>query len=1121
MVGCEVTVSVTATTPASTWLSASPVAPGTVAGSANVVINTASLTTPGTYNGTVTIAATGATSQVVTVTLVVSSTVTAAPPSLSFAYTLGGTAPAAQSLSIAGSGGVSFTTAAATTSGGSWLVATPVSPGTVPGSASVSINTAALTTGGTYKGTVTVGAAGDASPQVVDVTLVVSNNITVSPSALNFTYTVGGTAPAAQPITVSGTPAGLAFTAVTATTAGGSWLVAAPVSPGTTPGSANVSVNTNGLAAGKYTGTVTIGANLATAQVVAVTLTVTSQPTITLNTSTLTFNYQIGSTAPAAQTLTITGTTGLAFTATVGSGTPWLSAAPVSPRTAPGSASVSVSTSGLAAGTYNGTVTIAATGATSQPVSVTLVVTQPALTVNTSSLSFTYQIGGTNPNPQTLTITGTTGLAFTATAATTTGGSWLSATPVAPGTLNGSATVAIITTNLTTVGTYSGTVTIAAAGATSKVVNVTLVVTTAPMVPAPTSLSFTYTIGGTAPLPQGLNITGGSGLAYTAAPASGASWLSVATGSSGTLPILLSIGANTTGLTAGKYTSSIIVTAAGAPNSPLSVPVTLTVSGATSTITVSPLSLSFTAPSIGAAPASQTANVSATAATAVTVSTLGGAWLSASLSAGTTPAVVTVAVNQAGLTAGTYTGTVVVTAATATNSPQNISVKLVVSAPATITASPSSLSFTYALGATAPATQSISVTSTAPVSFSTSVTNGSWLTVTSSSASTPATLTVSVNTASLTVATYTATISILSPNASNPEQLVFVSLVVSNKATLTASTASLTFTGQSGGTNPAVQSIGLTGSVAALPFSIATSPSWLSVSASSGTTPSTLVVTVNTAGMAQGSYKGSITITSSTATNSPIIIPVTLNVTAPLVVTGPTISTIVNAASYASNGFSPGAIVSIFGSLLGPQTATSFSVSSQGNVDNALAGVTVTVGGIPAIPLYVQNGQINVILPYTLGIGGQAAVQVSYNNLTTTEFNITLEPADVQIFTADASGTGQGSILNQDFSVNSATNPAAPGSVVQVFGTGAGQLTPVVIAGNVASDTLSWVALPYSATVNGETAKVLYAGSAPALVYGVDQFNVQLPTDLAAGSATIVLAVGDSTSQSSVTVFVQ
>lgn len=1113
-----------ATTSGGSWLSASPVSPGTVPGSANVSIVTTGLTTPGTYNGTVTVGATGATSQVVNVTLVVSSTVTATPTSLSFNYTIGGAAPTAQSLTIGGSPGLTFTATPATTSGGSWLAAS-VGAGTVPGSANVSIVTTGLTTPGTFSGSVTIGSTG-ATAVVVPVTLVVSPTLTATPTSLSFTYTIGGAAPAAQTLTIGGTP-GITFTATPGTTSGGAWLAAAIVSPGTAPGSVNVSIVTTGLTTpGTFNGTVTIGATGATPVAIPVTLVVS--PTVTATPTSLTFNYAIGGTAPAAQSLTIGGTSGTTFTAVAGTttGGAWLSATPVSPGTVSGSASVSIITTGLTTpGTFSGTVTIGATGATSVIVPVTLNVSAPTVTAAPSSLNFTYQIGGTAPAAQALTIGGTAGLTFTVTPATTpAGGTWLSAVIVGPGTTTpGSVSASINGTTLTTVGTYTGSVTIGATGATSQVVAVTVVVTTAPITASPTSLSFTYTLGGTAPMPQGVNIDGGSGLAFTAAPGSGASWLSVSP-TSGNLPILLSVTVNPTSptkLTVGTYTSSIIVTAAGAPNSPFSVPVTLIVSGGTTTITVTPLSLSFAA-TTGAttAPPSQTANVTSGTPTAVSVSSVGGTWLSASISAGTTPAVVTVSTNPANLSAGTYTGTVAVTAASATDSPQNIAIKLVVSAPSTLTATPASLSFTYAQGGAAPATQTISVTAGAATAISVTGGKDSWVVVSSSGVSTPATLTVNVNTASLPVGNYNAIITVSGPSATNSPLIIPVTMVVSGKPTLSDSPTSLTFTGQTGGASPAAQSITLTGS-SALPFSIAgTLPSWLGVSASSGTTPSTLVATVNTKGMTQGSYQGAITITG-TASNAPFVIPVTLNLTASQVVTGPTISSIVNAASYDAGGFSPGAIVSLFGSFLGPQKGVAFEVNSKGSLDNTLGGVTVTAGGLPTIPLFVQNGQINLILPYNLGTSGPANVQVQYNNLTSAEFNITLAPADVQIFTANMSGSGPGSILNQDFSINTASNPAAPNSVVQVYGTGGGLLSPSVTAGNVAGDTLSWVTAQYSATVNGENATVLYAGSAPGLVYGVYQFNVQLPADLITGPQNIVLTVAGSASQSDVTVFVK
>src|SRR5262249_44005631 len=119
------------------------------------------------------------------------------------------------------------------------------------------------------------------------------------------------------------------------------------------------------------------------------------------------------------------------------------------------------------------------------------------------------------------------------------------------------------------------------------------------------------------------------------------------------------------------------------------------------------------------------------------------------------------------------------------------------------------------------------------------------------------------------------------------------------------------------------------------------------------------------------------------------------------------------------------------------------------------------------------------------------------------------------------SGSGPGAIVNQDYTANDANHAADKGSVVSLYGAGGGQLDPAVTAGDVAGSNLSTIVLPVSATVNGVDAKGFYSGSAPTLVYGVDQFNVQLPSDVQTGSAKIVVKVGTSSSQANVTVFVK
>ena len=80
-------------------------------------------------------------------------------------------------------------------------------------------------------------------------------------------------------------------------------------------------------------------------------------------------------------------------------------------------------------------------------------------------------------------------------------------------------------------------------------------------------------------------------------------------------------------------------------------------------------------------------------------------------------------------------------------------------------------------------------------------------------------------------------------------------------------------------------------------------------------------------------------------------------------------------------------------------------------------------------------------------------------------------------------------ILNQDNSINSASNPALAGSVVQVFATG---LLPP--EGGIVDVQIQ----------DRQGLQPLYAGPAPG-VPGLQQVNVRVPADLAAATTQIVL----------------
>jgi uncharacterized protein (TIGR03437 family) len=129
------------------------------------------------------------------------------------------------------------------------------------------------------------------------------------------------------------------------------------------------------------------------------------------------------------------------------------------------------------------------------------------------------------------------------------------------------------------------------------------------------------------------------------------------------------------------------------------------------------------------------------------------------------------------------------------------------------------------------------------------------------------------------------------------------------------------------------------------------------------------------------------------------------------------------------------------------------------------------------------------------------------------------------IFTANASGTGQAVALNQDYTVNSASNPIGAGGIVILYVTGEGQTNPGGVDGLPAVAPYPAPLLQVSVTIGNVPAQVAYAGGAPGLVAGVMQVNVVVPAFVSPGASgaqqmPVTLTVGNSTSQAGVTIAV-
>ncbi|MBT8037962.1 MAG: M6 family metalloprotease domain-containing protein, partial [Verrucomicrobiae bacterium] len=171
--------------------------------------------------------------------------------------------------------------------------------------------------------------------------------------------------------------------------------------------------------------------------------------------------------------------------------------------------------------------------------------------------------------------------------------------------------------------------------------------------------------------------------------------------------------------------------------------------------------------------------------------------------------------------------------------------------------------------------------------------NQTWLSLSVASGS----ITTGSDTVNLTYATsglssgnHSATITITDGAATNSPYTISVNLTVNALATINLSEASLSETLVAGGTSDKIFEIRNTGG-GTLSYSLSDDVDWLTLSQSSGTVAAevdTIYATFDTGSLSPDTYNGTITVTSTSATNSPLTLPVSFTVEGTeMVVTSP------------------------------------------------------------------------------------------------------------------------------------------------------------------------------------------------------------------------------------------
>lgn len=913
------------TTSGSGWLNMSATS-GAAPGIVSVSIDPSSLPggggTPGIFTGRIRIAGSTGGATTIPVSVAVGNAVLSQINPISFVMPFGGTNPLPQIITATSTGSpVAFSMGAATAKGGNWLQVGPAGYGccSTPSVHTVSVTAPSGLPVGTYTGQITLY---EYSSQTMAITVPVT--LTVAPPAstffdniqghLSFSIKTGGKVNAQTVYVRNGGSGTLSWSVGRSTSDGGNWLTVSNSSDNA-PSELTVSILRqalpgSGLVPGTFTGQLVFrGSGMA----VTVPISVVVGDSVFQQIGHLSFTMQRGAANPLPQLLSLVSTgSNLQFSvySNTSRGGNWLQVTPAGYGccSTPDTIEASISATTLAAGTYTGQITFVrySDGQMSMTVPVTLTVVpaaSPSFDNLPGQLSFLMRTGGSTQD-QTIQIRkkGSGTLSWSAVTTTALGGAWLkisSPSGSAPSDLEVSVAPGLLPGGGQVPGTFAAMLRLESPG---QSVSIPVAFTVGDSVFQQINpISFNMGFAGPNPLPKTLTIAStGSPFSFSIYPktANGGNWLQVSPAGFGCCSTPRSVTVSITapaGMAPGVYTGQIEFVRYSDRAVTMTVPVTLTVSGAAvPRFDSMPSKLSFFLPASGP-PAPQTMQVRNAGGgtlswTASRTTTDGGNWLNITPAAGTAPSVVSVSITRAalpgnGLIPGNFVGQIVFESPSGRES-----VEVTVSSDGFQQINP--LSFVMPFGGANPLPQMVTAASNGtPFSFSSAVTTsrgGQWLELSPAGfgcCSTPRVLSVGVNASTLPVGVYTGEVTLTSYSDATFAMTIPVTLTIVPPASSYFDNlpGQLSFFMKTGGSSPA-QAIQIrNGGAGALSFTAARSTAdrgnWLRVPVPEETAaPSMVNVSVTPAdlpggGNVAGTFTGQVVL--QTATGS-VTIPVSV-----------------------------------------------------------------------------------------------------------------------------------------------------------------------------------------------------------------------------------------------------
>lgn len=223
--------------------------------------------------------------------------------------------------------------------------------------------------------------------------------------------------------------------------------------------------------------------------------------------------------------------------------------------------------------------------------------------------------------------------------------------------------------------------------------------------------------------------------------------------------------------------------------------------------------------------------------------------------------------------------------------------------------------------------------------------------------------------------------------------------------------------------------------------------------------------------------------------------------------------------------------------LFGTGLADGSDTASTAPWPTALLNREVVINDqIKASLVFLNSSQVNLQVPSATPVAlNRIAIRLADTAELVAGGTFLAAASSPGLFTSSGDGTGQGAVLNQDNSLNGPSNPAARGSIVVLFGTGQGQVSPPVQDGMPASSQSRsvTVAVPTSdgktcvasqpsvcVAIGSTFGDIQFSGLAPNLV-GVWQINLKIPQTATPGSAVPVRALIDGVPSNLITIAIK